>query len=67
MTFPKFITASMPVTFNVEEIITDMKYDKDSDDVTLEELKEYIHETYLEILSISTAPPAMTDEYGVSV
>lgn len=66
-TLPKFITASMPVTFDVEEIIADIAYDKDEDDVTIEEVKEYIQDTYMEILSMSKSPAALTDEYGQSV
>lgn len=64
---PKFITASMPVTFSVADVAADLAYDKDSDDVTLEDVKEYIQESYLEILSINTSPAALTDEYGQSV
>lgn len=67
MKVPKFITASMPITFDVEEIIADIAYNKDSDNVTLKEIKQYIQDTYLEILSTSKSPAALKDEYGQSV
>lgn len=64
---PDFITASMPVTFDVEEIVEHIMYNKDSEDVTLDEVKEYIQETYIEILSTSKSPARLSDEYGQSV
>jgi len=61
--FPKTITAAIPITFRVSDIVDDLKYDMTESAVTLDDVKEYIQEQYLEILSMGTEKVSLSDEH----
>ena len=46
--FPKTITASMPITFCVADIIEDLKYNMTESAVTMKDVVDYIQDSFTE-------------------